>query len=140
MGPGLAGDHRCRLAPRLGQQPGDPLPIERRRHHQHPQVGPEVAAGVEGEGQPEVRLQAALVELVEDHQSHAFQAGITLQPPGEDALGHHLDASGGTDPPIVAGAIADGLADRLAQQGGHAAGRRPGGEPPGLEHDDRPAL
>ena len=99
-----------------------------------------MAAGVERQGQPEVGLEAALVELVEDHQAHALEAGVALQPPGEDALGHHLDARGGPDPPVVAGAVADGLADLLAQQRGHAAGRGPGGEPARLEHDDRPAL
>ncbi len=37
-------------------------------------------------------------------------------------------------------AVADGLADRLAQGRGHARGRRAGGQPPGLEHDQLAAA
>ncbi len=99
-----------------------------------------MAAGVEGQRQPEVGLEAALVELVEDHQSHTLEAGITLQPPGEDPLGHHLDTRGGADPPVVAGAVADGFAYRFTQQRRHPPGRSPGGEPARLEHDDATAL
>ena len=41
---------------------------------------------------PEVGLQAALVELVEDHAADAGQLRVRLEHPGEDALGDHLDA------------------------------------------------
>jgi len=46
--------------------------VERGAHDEHAQVGPEDLAGLEREGEPEVGLQVALVELVEQHRPHAL--------------------------------------------------------------------
>ena len=114
--------------------------VERGRHHEDAEVGPQVRPGVEGQRQAQVGLEAALVELVEDHQPHAVEAGVALQPPGEDALGHHLDPGVAADGPVVAGAVADRAADLLAEQRRHPPGRGPGGQPAGFEHDDAPVA
>ena len=54
--------------------------------------GAEVGARIERQRQPQVRLQAALVELIEDDGGDAFQRRILLQQPREHALGDDLDA------------------------------------------------
>ena len=102
----------------------------RRRHRQDPQVGPQHAAGVEGEGEADVGRQVALVHLVEDDQPDAGQLGVRLQAAGQHAFGDHLDARVGTDASFVAGLVADEPAGLGAEQRGHSVrGRasRPGG-------------
>ena len=47
----------------------------------------------QGEGQ--VGVQAALVELVEDHAADPVERRVVLQQPEQDAVGHHLDAGRG---------------------------------------------
>ena len=58
------------------------------------------------------------------------EAGIALQAPGEDALGHHLDAGARSDLAVVAGAVAD-----VSPQPGHPTRghrwRHPTPPPPG---------
>ena len=94
----------------------------------------------EGEGQTEVRVNAALMELVEDHESDAVQGGIRLDQSGQDALGEDLDPGGRAHRRFVPDPVADQAADLLAGQCGHMTRRRPGGQAPGLEHQDSPAL
>ena len=65
--------------------------LQRGRHGQQAEVGPQRRPGVEDEGQGQVGVEVALVELVEDHQADAGQRRVVLEPAGEDALGHHLD-------------------------------------------------
>ena len=109
--------------------------VERRRHHEHPQV----RAGGEGglqEGEREVRVEAPLVELVEDHGGEVFQQGIPLEPPREDALGGH-------DEPRLLGELAleahlepHLAAERLALLRRDAGRDRPRGHAPGLEQEN----
>ena len=95
---------------------------------------------MEGESQAEVRVNAALVELVEDHEPDPLQGGIRLDQPGQDALGEDLDPGGRAHRRFVPDPVADQLPDLLSGQCGHTTRRRPGGQAPGLEHQDSPAL
>ena len=79
------------------------------------------------------------MELVEDHDADTRQVTVVLQPPGEHALGHHLDACSGPDDALVAGRVPDGVTDVLAEQRSHAAGRGSGGETPWFEQQDATA-
>ncbi len=135
VGPALAGHQRGGLAV-AAQQRRHPVAVEGGRHDQDAQVGPQVAAGVQRQGQAQVGVQAALVELVEHHQGHALQPRVPLEPAGQDALGQHLHPRGRPHGAVVAGAVADRLAHRLPPQRGHAPGRGPGGQPAGLQHHD----
>ena len=56
-----------------------------------------MSLAVEGECEADVPLQVAFVELVEDHAGDAFERGIVLQHPGQDALGDDLDARARAD-------------------------------------------
>ena len=86
-GAALGGEDR-----RAAHQRRDRRGVERRRHHEQPQVRAQRAADLERQREAEVGLQRALVELVEDHAADAGQVRRGLEHPGQDALGHHLDA------------------------------------------------
>ena len=133
-GPALTFDHR-----RVAEQAGDRRAVERRRHHEDPQILAQQGLAVARQGQTEVGVEAALVEFVEQHRRHAVEAGIVLDHPGEDALGDHLDTRAGRDLRLQPDTEADRLPDRLAQGRGHARRRRPGRQPAGLQ-DDQPAA
>ncbi len=57
-----AGDDRS-----VAEQPGDRRAVQGGRHHQHPQVLAQTALAVQAEGERQIGVQAALVELVENH-------------------------------------------------------------------------
>ena len=60
----LADDHR-----RVAQQLAEPFAIERRRHRDQPQIGPQ-RCRVERQGEREVAVETALMDLVEQHRRH----------------------------------------------------------------------
>ena len=60
--------------------------------------------------QRQVRVGGPLVELVEEHRSHAVQRRVRLEPTQEEPLGHDLDAGRGADVPLAAHRVADALA------------------------------
>ena len=115
------GDHRRAL-----QQPRQRGAIQRGGHHQDPQVGRQVALGIQDEGEAGIGLQAALVELVEDHQADAIQRRVPLQLAGEDALGDHLDPRARPHAGVEAHAIAHRVARVLAELCWPCARPRPG--------------
>jgi hypothetical protein len=133
-GAALALDDRGRL-----QQPGDRGAVEGGRHDQQLQVLAQHPLRVAGQGEAQVGVEAALVELVEDHAGDAGQRRVGQDLPREDALGDHLDAGGGGDLRLHPHPEADRLAHGLAEGGGHPLGGGAGGQAAGLEDDD-PAL
>jgi len=83
-----------------------------------------------------VRLQAALVKLVEQYGGHAFQRGIALQHACQHAFGDHLDTGARTHTGVETHTIAHGFADALTQRSGHTHGHCSGGKPSRFEHQD----
>jgi hypothetical protein len=81
-------------------------------------------------------MQAALVELIEQHRCHAFERGILLQHAGEDAFGDDLEARCRTYARIQAHAVAHRLANPFAQRLRHARGHGAGGQASGLQQQD----
>ena len=134
--------HRHRIRAPLGRQPRrvdsrrQRRAIERGRHHQQPQVRPQLRLHVERQGQAEVAGQVAFVEFVENNGRHAVQGRVVLDHPRQDALGKHFDAGGRRNLVFEADAIADGGADRLAALARHEAGGRARGHPARLQHQD----
>ena len=120
---------------RIAEQAPDRGDIQGRRHHQQAQILAQQRLAVAGEGEAEIGVEAALVELVEKHRGHAVEGRIVEDHAGEDALGDHLDAGASGDAGFQPHAVADGLADRLAEHRRHARGRRPRGQPTGLQDD-----
>ena len=114
--------------------------IERRRHDEDAQLGCERCARIEAQREPEVCLQAALVELIEDDRGHPFERRILLQQPGEHALGHDLDARRARDARLEPHAIADGASGTLAEGLCHAGGYRARRDTARLEQQQALAL
>ncbi len=123
--------HRCAAQPR-----GNGARVERRRHGDDPQVLAQGGLRLAHQGEGEVRLEAALVQLVEDHAADTVQGGIVLQHSQEQAVGHDFDSGTRADLGVQPHAIADRLSDRFTEALRHASCRRPGRQPPRLLHDD----
>ena len=68
--PPVAAHHR-----RAAQMRGQGRAVQRRRHDQQPQVGAQRLLHLQAQGEPEIGVERALVELVEDHRAIGFQAG-----------------------------------------------------------------
>jgi hypothetical protein len=84
-GAALALDHG-----RPVQQTGHTRAVDRRGHDDEAEIVAQ-RHGVDGEREPEIAIEAALVELVEQHSRHAGQGRIVQDHAGEHALGHDLD-------------------------------------------------
>ena len=83
------------------------------RHDQQFQIVAQPLLHVEQQRQRQIGLQAAFVELIEDHQRHTLQFGVLLQHAGENAFRHHFQP--GLRPAFTFGAhaVAHGLAGFL---------------------------
>ena len=127
----LALDHR-----RVSHQAGEARAVERRRHRDEAQVGAERALHVERQREADVAVEAALVDLVEQHRGDAGELGIGLDARDEDALGDHRDAGGARAAAVHAGRVAEGAADLLAREPRHPLGRGARGEAAGGEEED----
>ncbi|CRM08149.1 hypothetical protein [Pseudomonas sp. 58 R 3] len=123
---------------RVVQQTRQALAFEGGGHQQDFQrllVAKQLAA-VEAQGQCQVGVEAAFVELVKNQQPHAVQCRVVLQPARENAFGDHFDAGVGPDFAVQADAVADGFTDFFTQLTGQAFGSRSRGEAPRFEHQD----
>ncbi len=111
-------------------------PIERRRHGQDAQILAQAALAVERKRKPEIGIERALVELVEQHRADAGKLRVVEDHAGEDALGDNLDA--GLRPGFRdhARAKPDPLADGLRQGLRHALGGGARGDAARLQHQD----
>jgi hypothetical protein len=129
---------------RAAEQPRDRRAVERRRHRQQAERGRDVPLRIERERETDVRVQAALVELVEDHGRDAAERRIALQHPREYAFRDDLEARRRAHACLQPHAVADGRARALAERRGHPRGDGSRGEAARLEQDDllaaRPRL
>ena len=134
-GAALAGDDGS-----IAQDLRHPCAVERRRHRQDAQVLPQAVLAVERQGKPQVGIERALVELVEQHRADTGKLGVIEDHAGEDALGDDLDARSGPRFRDHARAQSDPLADSLRQGVGHALGSGPRGDAARLQHQDLAPL
>ena len=89
------------------------------------------------EREPEIRVDAALVELVEDDRPKAGEERILLQPGRQDAFGRQQHPGVRTELLLEADVPADLAAERPAAFDGNAARDRPRRHASRLQHDDR---
>ena len=115
---------------RVAEQPPEPLAVERRRHGEDPQIGAKRARGVERQRQPEVAVEAALVDLVEQHRRHAAEFGISLEPCQEHAVGHRDEPRRLADLAVEPGGITNARPRHLAAFARDIFGRGARGEAP----------
>ncbi len=132
--PPLAGDHR-----RIVEQGGDRGAVECGRHHEQPEVGAQERARLQHEGEAEVGVQRALVELIEDDESVCLERGIVLDKPRQHSFRHHLDARARRHAGVEPHAVSDSGADRLRQHRGHPLCRCARGQTPRLQQRDSAA-
>ena len=121
-------------------QAGETRPIGGGRHRKQSQVRSQYALQLEAESERQVRLERALVHLVEDHDGDAIEARIRLQPADQQALGDDLDPGRGGDRRVQPGAEPDRAAGRLAEQARHPGGGGPCRQPAWLQHQDAPVA
>ncbi|MNJ33844.1 hypothetical protein D3C77_285340 [compost metagenome] len=126
-------DHR-----RLIEQARQAFAFEGCRHQQNLQrrLITQQLTAIEAQGQGQVSVEAAFVEFVENQQPDALQRRIGLQTAGEDAFGDHFNPGFGTDFAVQPNPVADRLPDLLAQLAGQSLGRRAGGKPAWLKHEN----
>ena len=127
----VAGDDRC-----VSHQAGHRFAVERRRHDEQAQVLAERRLGLKAQGQAEIGIETAFVELVEQHGTDALQSGIILDHAGEDALGDHFYPGVGSCLAVQPDAVADRGADRFTERLGHAPGGGTGRQAARLENND----
>ena len=115
---------------------GDGIRVHGGRHHDDAEI---VARqpGLPGQREPEIRVDAALVELVEDDRPKAGEERILLQPGRQDAFGGQQHPGVRTELPLEADVPADFAAERPAALVGDAARDRPRRDASRLQHDDR---
>src|SRR5690606_17832854 len=77
---------------RIAKQPSDAFGLQRRRHHEYPKVFAKDAARLQRQCESEIRLEASLVEFVEDHEPNAVERRIILQQARQHPFGDHFDA------------------------------------------------
>ena len=86
---------------------------------------PQAGLAVECEGKPQIGIERALVELVEQHRADAGKLGIVKDHAGKDALGDDLDTClrpGFRDHPRAqSNPLSDSLADRVCAMRSAAA-------------------
>jgi hypothetical protein len=124
----------------IPEEDRDRTRVESRRHDEDAKLRPEALAGVEREGQAQISLEVALVELVEDDQRDAVERGVSLKASGENAVGDDLDPGHRRDPAFVTRRDADGLPDTLAEECRHAHGSSASCDPTGLEQEHAAAI
>ena len=90
--PAFAFDHR-----RAAEQPGHARAIDRRRHHEEPQILAQALLRVAGQRQTEIGIERALVEFVEQHGGDALEHRIVEDKPGEHPFGDDFDPGSARD-------------------------------------------
>jgi hypothetical protein len=117
---------------------GDALTVEGGAHDDKAQIraGRALEAGEQGKGQ--VRLEVALVELVEEHRAHAIEARRGKEHAGEGALGDEANPGPWRPHILEADAVAHPLAEGFFQLVGDPTGGEARGEAARLQDEDLP--
>jgi hypothetical protein len=110
----------------------------RGRHDQDAQVRPRLALHASRHRQRQIRVQAALVELVEHDRADVRQERIVLQHAHDEPFGHDQDARARRALTVEAHVETDLVADLPAALARNAPRRRPRGDAARLEHQDEP--
>jgi hypothetical protein len=118
------------------EEAGDSGGVEGGGHDDEEEVGPDGGADLAEEGEGEVGVEAALVELVEQDGACAFEEGVGEEASGEDALGDDMEAGVAGDAGVEADLVADLASEGPALLVGDAGGGGAGGDAAGLEEDE----
>ena len=105
-------------ARRAAQDAAQAVGVERGGHGHEGEVLAQSGARVRQEGQEQVALQGALVDLVEDDGVDAAQLRVPLEAAQEEPGGDDLDPRVRAGAPLPAHRVSDGAADLLSQEVG----------------------
>ena len=115
---------------------GNGFDIQRRGHHQQPQIVPQRAAHVERHRKPKIALQGPLVELIEDDEPHIGELGVGDKPLRQKPFRHDLEPRPGGDLPLETNLKSDRFPQRLPQTARDVRRTAPRRQPPRLQHED----
>ena len=110
--------------------------VERRRHGGEAEVGAACLLETPQECERDVALEVALVDLVEQHRSHAAKGRVGDEAACEHALGDEAHPRPAARHVLEPHGVPDGLADALAELVGDAPRGKASREAARLEHDD----
>ncbi|GJM77235.1 hypothetical protein HMSSN036_94510 [Paenibacillus macerans] len=113
---------------RIPKQPRDRLRVQRRRHDQKPQIIAQQLAALQRQRQPQIGVQAALVEFVKNDESRPQQRRVLLQQPGQNPFRHNGNPRFARHAALPAHPVAHRFADPFAQLRGHIHGGGTGRE------------
>ena len=120
----------------VAQQGGRGGGLQRGRGQGDEQVLAQGRARIQRERQRQVRVQVALVKLVNDEGRHARKLRVPLKTSQGHARGHHLHPGRLAHPRVPAHRVADLAAHLLPEEASDPAGRRPCGDAPRLGDQD----
>jgi hypothetical protein len=133
--PPFALDHR-----RITHERGEAGAVDRRRHHDDPQVLAQHRLAFKRQREAEVAVEVPLVRLVEQHRRDSCQLLVAEDPVDEDRLGDDEDPRGRGLLAVEPGEIADAPANGLSQELGDPFGRSACGDTARAEQDDLPGA
>ena len=129
----------CTGQPRRTQPLRNALAIQRRRHDDDTQVGAQRSLHIERQCGSQIAREVALVKFVEEDRTHAFQRGVVLDHPAEDAFGDHFDACPWTRAGFEPDPVAHGFAHLFATLSCHERRRSAGCDTAWFQHEDAQA-
>ena len=131
IGTAFAFDHR-----RIIEQGGNPRAVQRRGHGEQAKIGTQCLLAVECQGEAQIVVETAFMELVEQNSTNTRKLGIIDDHAGKDARGDELDPGLFRNPGFMTNAITNGLSNRFSKKGGDVDGGRTRCKPPRFEHQD----
>ena len=105
------------------------------RHHDDIKVGSEYVSRLLCQTESQIRLQVALMKLIEDHTAHTFERRVIGHATRKDSLCDHLYPCLRRDLLLETYLIAHRLPHFLAEHLSHAQSHLSGSEATGLKHD-----
>ena len=122
------------------QERGGGFGLERGGHDHQDQIRADGLLHLAQQGDGQVAVQAAFMELVQQHRAHAGEERVVEQLAGEDAFGddpqRRVGPKHALEPHLVSDLFAEGPAVFVGDAGGHGAG----GDAARLEHQQARML
>ncbi|MNC16021.1 hypothetical protein D3C75_638660 [compost metagenome] len=138
---GVAGFHR--ISPPCADHNRHPahqrrhrLGLQRRGHHNQLEVAAQKLLGLQAKRQPQVRMEAALMEFIEQNRRYSGQLRVLLEHPGQNPFSNNLNPCFRPYPAVHPDPVAYRLPNLLPQHRRHVAGCRTGRQPSGLQHEN----
>jgi hypothetical protein len=114
--------------------------VERGGHHHEFEVWAQFLLEGDGTGEGDVAVEVALMKLVENNTSDAFEERVGEHHPQEDTFGDETDAGALGGDAVHPDLVANFVAEALASFGGNALSEHSSWEAARLEDEDFPGT